>query len=85
MRKSRFMESLIVSILKGGESGIASAEVCRKHGISRLTYYQWKFKYAGVSVSKLKWMLELEIENEKLNRLFADQALEIAALKNVLD
>ena len=71
MRKSRFTESQIVAILNEGESGIAVAEVCRKHGISQPTYYQWKSKYAGVSVSELK-------------RLFAEQALEIAALKDVL-
>ncbi len=84
MRKSRFTESQIVAILNEGESGIAVAEVCRKHGISQPTYYQWKSKYAGVSVSELKRMRELEIENDKLKRLFAEQALEIAALKDVL-
>jgi len=84
VRKSRFTESQIVAILKEGESGIAVAEVCRKHGISQPTYYQWKSKYAGVSVSELKRMRELEIENDKLKRLFAEQALEIAALKGVL-
>jgi putative transposase len=84
VRKSRFSESQIVAILKEGESGIAVAEVCRKHGISQPTYYQWKSKYAGVSVSELKRMRELEIENDKLKRLFAEQALEIAVLKDVL-
>lgn len=84
MRKSRFAESQIVAILKEDESGIAVAEVCRKHGISQPTYYQRKSKYAGVSVSELKRMRELEIENDKLKRLFAEQALEIAALKDVL-
>ena len=84
MRKSRFTESQIIAILNEGESGIAVAEICRKHGISQPTYYQWKSKYAGVSVSELKRMRELEIENDKLKRLFAEQALEIAAPKDVL-
>ena len=84
MRKSRFTESQIVAILNEGESGIAVAEICRKHSISQPTYYQWKSKYAGVSVSVLKRMRELEIENDNLKRLFAEQALEIAALKDVL-
>lgn len=83
MRKSRFTESQIVAILKEGESGIAVAKVCRKHGIQP-TYNQWKSNYASVSVSELKRMRELEIENDKLKRLFAEQAVEIAALKDVL-
>ena len=58
MRKSRFSESQIVAILKEGESGLAVAEVCRKHGISAATYYAWKSKYAGASVSDLTRMRE---------------------------
>ena len=84
MKKSRFTERQIVAILKEGESGITVAEICSSHGISLPTWYQWKSKYAGVSVSELKRMRELEITNDKLKRLFAEQALEIAALKNVL-
>jgi putative transposase len=84
VRKSRFTESQIVAILNEGESGVAVAEICRKHGISPASYYQWKSKYAGVSVSELKRMRELETENEKLKSLFAEQALEIAALRDVL-
>ena len=84
MRRSRFTESQIVAILNESESGIAVAEVCRKHDISQPTYYQWKSKYAGVSVSELKRLRELEVENDKLKRLFAEQALEIEALKDVL-
>lgn len=84
MKRSRFTESQIVAVLAEGESGLAVAEICRKHGISQPTYYQWKSKYAGVSVSELKRMRELEVENDKLKRLFADQALEIVALKDAL-
>ena len=84
MKRSRFTESQIVAVLAEGESGLSVAEICRKHGVSQPTYYQWKSKYAGVSVSELKRMRELEVENDKLKRLFADQALEILALKDAL-
>ena len=84
MRKSRFSESQIVAILKEGESGLAVAEVCRKHGISTATYYAWKSKYAGASVSDLTRMRELEAENARLKRMYAELALDAAALKEVI-
>lgn len=84
MRKSKFTESQIVAILKEGETGMPVAEVCRKHGISSPTYYAWKSKYAGVTVSDLTRMRELEVENARLKRMYADLALENAAIKDVL-
>ena len=84
MRKSRFSESQIVAILKEGESGVAVIEVCRKHGISSATYYQWKAKYAGATVSDLTRMRELEVENSKLKRMYAELALDAAAMKDVI-
>ena len=66
MRKSKFSESQIVAILKEGEAGLPVAEVCRKHGISAPTYYAWKSKYAGATVSDLTRMRELEAENARL-------------------
>ncbi len=84
MRKSKFTESQIVGILGEGESGLPVAEVCRKHGISNATYYQWKSKYAGVSASELKRIKDLEAENSKLKRMYAELALENTAIKDVL-
>lgn len=84
MRKSRFTESQIVGVLAEGDAGLPVGELCRKHGISTATYYQWKSKYAGVAVSELKRMRELEAENARLKRMYADLALENAAIKDVL-
>jgi len=85
LKKSRFTESQIVAVLKEGETGVPVAELCRKHGISSATYYQWKSKYSGVQVSELQRLRELEAENAKLKRMFADMALENAAIKEVLN
>jgi len=84
MRKSRFSETQIVEVLKEGEAGIPVAEILRKHGISRATYGNWKSKYAGTTVAELKRMKELEAENAKLKRMYAELALENAAIKDVL-
>jgi putative transposase len=84
MRKSRFTESQIVNILQDGDAGLPLAELVRKHGISRATYFNWKSKYAGATVADLKRMKELEAENAKLKRMYADLALENAAIKDVL-
>ena len=75
MKKSRFTESQIVAILHEGHSGIAVADLTRKHGISRSCYFQWRSKYGGVSVNELKRIKELEAENAKLKRLYAEMAL----------
>lgn len=85
MKKSRFTESLIVEILKEGEAGMPVAELVRKHGISTATYYGWKSKFAGVAVSELKRLRELETENAKLKRMYAELAMENAAIKDVLN
>jgi putative transposase len=84
MRKSKFTESQIVAILAEGESGLAVGDVCRKHGISNETYYQWKSKYAGVSANELKRIKDLEAENGKLKRMYAELALENTAIRDVL-
>jgi putative transposase len=84
MRKSRFTEAQILAILGEGEAGLPVAEVCRKSGISTACYYQWKSKYAGMSANELKKVKELEAENARLKRMYADLALENAAIKDVL-
>ena len=84
MSKSKFTESQIVAILAEGESGLAVGDVCRKHGISNATYYQWKSKYAGVSANELKRIKDLEAENGKLKRMYAELALENSAIRDVL-
>ena len=84
MRKSKFTESQIVAILAEGESGLAVGDVCRKHGISNAIYYQWKSKYAGVSANELKRIKDLEAENGKLKRMYAELALENTAIRDVL-
>ena len=84
MRKSRFTESQILAVLKAGEAGTPVAEIVRKHGISRNTYFLWKSKYAGATISEVRRLRELEQENGRLKRMYADLALENAAIKEVL-
>lgn len=84
MRRSKFTESQIVEILKALESGIPAAELLRKHGVSRATLFNWKAKYGGTTVAELRRLRELEAENAKLKRMYAELALENTAIKDVL-
>ena len=84
MKKSKFSETQIVAILKQGDLGVPIKDLCRQAGISTATYYQWKSKYGGMEASDLRRVKELEAENAKLKRMYADLALENAAIKDVL-
>lgn len=82
--KKRFSEEQIIGILKEAEAGMKVAELCRKHGISDATYYNWKAKFGGMTVSDAQRLKALEAENAKLKRLLADAMLDNVALKDVL-
>jgi len=85
MRKSKFNETQIVAMLKDAESGIPVADLLREHGVSKATFFKWRSKYGGATVSDVKRLRELEAENAKLKRMYADLALENAAIKDVLN
>ena len=84
MKKKRFSEEQIIAVLKEAEAGAKVLDLCRKHGISDATFYNWKAKYAGMSVAELRRLKELEAENSKLKRLLAEAELDKAALKDLL-
>ena len=85
MKKSKYSDTQIVSILKEAEAGQPFKEICRKYGISSASYYNWKSKFGGLSVSELKRNRELEAENANLKRMYADLALENTALKDLIE
>lgn len=85
MKKARFTETQIVAVLKEADSGVPVKDVCRKHGISDATYYNWKSKYGGMEASDLKKMKELERQLSQLKRMYADMALENRALKDLIE
>ena len=84
MKAKRFTEEQIISVLKEAEAGAKTKDLCRKHGISDATFYNWKAKYGGMTVSGARRLKELEAENAKLKRLLADAELDKAALKDLL-
>ena len=85
MKRSKFSEQQIVGVLKQAEAGVPVKELCRKVGISDQTFYNWKAKYGGMGVSELKRLRELEAENARLKKMYADLALENEAIKAVLN
>ena len=84
MKKSRFSEAQIVSILKQGDAGVPVKDLCRQAGISTATYYQWKSKYGGMEASDLRRFKDLEAENAKLKRMYAELALDNASMKDLI-
>ena len=85
MKKTRFSESQIVSILKEADAGMKVDEICRTYGISNATYYNWKSKYGGMEASDVKKLKELQEENDKLKKMFADVSLENSAMRKLIE
>lgn len=85
MKKSRFSESQIVKILQEAEAGIPVEELSRQQGFSKATFYKWKAKYGGMSVSEVKRMKELEEENRRLKEMYANLSLEHEILKDIIE
>jgi putative transposase len=83
MKRSRFSEEQIIGILREHEAGVATADVCRKYGISSATFYKWKSKFGGLDVSDARRLKALEDENSKLKKLLAETMLDIAILKDI--
>lgn len=83
MKRSRFSEERIIAILKEQEAGMATAEVCRRHGISPATFYNWKSKFGGLEVSEARRLRSLEAENTRLKKLLAEAMLDNAVLKDL--
>jgi putative transposase len=84
MKRARFSEEQIISILKEAEAGGKVTELCRRHGSSDATFYTWRSKYGGLEISEMRRLRQLEEENRRLKSIVADQALDIRALKDVL-
>ena len=84
MKRKRFTEEQIIGVLKEHEAGAKTADLCRKHGISEATFYNWKSKFGGLDVSEARRLKQLEGENVRLKKLLADSMLDNAALKDLL-
>jgi putative transposase len=84
MVRKQYTEEQIIAVLKEGEAGAKIGDLCRKYGMSEATYYNWKTKYAGITVSELKRLKALEEGNRRLKQIVAEQALDNRALKELL-
>ena len=84
MKKTKFTESQIFNILKEAETGIPVVDICRKHGLGNATFYKWRAKYGGMDASMLKRLKELEDENTRLKRMYANAAMDNEILKETL-
>ena len=84
MRKSKYTETQIIAMLKEHENGKKTSDICREHGISQATFFNWKAKYGGLEVNELKRLRELEEENARLKKMYADVSMDHQILKEVL-
>jgi len=85
MKKSKFNESQIISILKQQQAGMSVSDICREHGISQATFFNWKSKYGGMDLNNLKRMKELEAENARLKKMYAEKSMQNDALKDLIE
>ena len=85
MKKKRFSEAQIVKVLKEAEAGVPVADLCRQHGFSKSSFYQWKAKYGGMDISSLRRLKELEEENRKLKQMYAELSLDHRILKDIVE
>lgn len=83
MKRSRFTEEQIIAILREHEAGVKTADLCRKHGISTATFFNWKARFGGMEVSEARKLRALEEENRKLKKLLAETMLDVAMLKDI--
>ena len=84
MKKTRYSEEQVIGVLKEAEAGVPTTELCRKYGISDATYYNWKARYGGMTISEMRRLRQLEDENRRLKQLVADLTLDNQALKAVI-
>ena len=85
MKKSRFSDTQILTILKQAESGIPVPEICREHGISSATFYNWRSKYGGMDASLMKRLKELEEENRRLKKMYAEERIKAEIVQEALE
>jgi len=84
MKKSRYTDTQIIAILKQNEAGISVSDLCREHGMSQASFYQWRSKYGGMDASLMKRMKELEEENRRLKKMYAEEKLKQEILKEAM-
>ncbi len=84
MKRSRFTEEQIIGVLKEHQAGLSASELCRKHGISDATFYNWRSRYGGMEVSEAKRLKQLEDENARLKKLLAESVMDVSTLREML-